>query len=557
MSEQPNKCPNCGATLKEEGNKLICPYCNYDCENESSNKKLIDTLATCVCYEKMFGSSHYKAKQHVSRAIDEFYDSHYSDCRMHLNNALRIDPDNKDAILLKSMLTKGQNGRYIDPPSSKYVKAMKVWLKNEWYKSTVFMDSLFLGNIRGIHLDLLDIRDLIKRFEESSLENKNEFLEYLYRIRKVKKIIMWFIILLIIIAAIAGAAYGAHKVKSEIKVYYYASEGGSVYIPEERTKYINYYRYSVNPGSITYATAVPDQGYQFIEWSDGLKTAQRTDKLTSNYTVTAYFSLKPYRVAYYADTGGYISGETSQSILPNKNGSTVTAIPNLGYKFSKWSDGETNATRRDMNISKTFYVTAYFERIFDGGYGTYDSPFQISNATQLINMKDYCTIDTRYTSAYYKLTRDIDLSEISNWTGIQNFTGNFNGNHHKITNLKINISSYSNNEIGLFASTSSATIGYLSVSIEFSGKLKENFSELYCGGIVGKAHNTEFGYCATYGSINISGKCNAYIGGIVGYIDTNKSTDPPYKCYNYITMDGLSENFAYSHIGNIYGYKSS
>lgn len=556
MSEQPNKCPNCGATLKKDDNRLTCPYCDYNCENESSNQNLIDTLATAYVMKKMFSSSHYKAKRHVSRAIDEFYDSHYSDCRMHLNNALRIDPDNKDAILLKSMLTKGQNGRYIDPPSSKYVKAMKVWLKNEYYKSTEYMDSLFLSNIRGIYLDLLDIRDLIKYFEESSLENKNEFLEYLYRIRKVKKIIMWFIILLIIIASIAAAAAGVHKVKSEIKVYYYASEGGTVYIPKERTRYINYYIYSVNPGSVTYATAVPDQGYQFVEWSDGLKNAQRTDKLTSNYTVTAYFSPKTYTVKYSAGNGGYISGETSQSILPNKNGSTVTAIPNLGYKFSKWSDGETNATRRDMNISKTFYVTAYFESVFDGGDGTSNSPFLISNATNLVNMKNYCDTDTKYASAYYKMTKDIDMSEIANWTGIQNFTGNFNGNYHKITNLKINISSYSNNEIGLFTSTSNATIGYLSVSIEFSGKLKESFSELYCGGIVGKAYNTRIIHCSTYGSVNIFGQCIGYVGGIVGYMQGEENYIDS-QCYSYITMNNLSENFYISHIGNIYGYKSS
>jgi hypothetical protein len=38
-------------------------------------------------------------------------------------------------------------------------------------------------------------------------------------------------------------------------------------------------------------TAVPNAGYHFVQWSDGVKTASRTDtNVTANITVTAVFA---------------------------------------------------------------------------------------------------------------------------------------------------------------------------------------------------------------------------------------------------------------------------
>lgn len=70
-----------------------------------------------------------------------------------------------------------------------------------------------------------------------------------------------------------------------------------------------------------------------------------------------------YSVSYSVTTGGYIDGETIQTISYGKSASTVTAIPYSGYIFVGWSDNRTIPTRTDTNIRSNLEITAVFERI--------------------------------------------------------------------------------------------------------------------------------------------------------------------------------------------------
>ncbi|MBN2839882.1 MAG: cell wall-binding repeat-containing protein [Coriobacteriia bacterium] len=74
--------------------------------------------------------------------------------------------------------------------------------------------------------------------------------------------------------------------------------------------------------------------------------------------LTPYFNLK-----YIAGTGGTIVGTTTQSILSGGSGTAVTAKPNTGFRFVKWSDGSTAATRTDTNIRADKTLTASFEAL--------------------------------------------------------------------------------------------------------------------------------------------------------------------------------------------------
>ena len=112
-------------------------------------------------------------------------------------------------------------------------------------------------------------------------------------------------------------------------------------------------------------TAVPSLGAEFVRWSDGVMTATRTDNSVSDNIevhaefkrVTDVFSLK-----YSAGEGGTIQGETTQEVLVNGSGTEVTAVPDEGYGFIKWSDGVTTATRTDTNITQHLSVMAEFGR---------------------------------------------------------------------------------------------------------------------------------------------------------------------------------------------------
>ncbi len=107
-------------------------------------------------------------------------------------------------------------------------------------------------------------------------------------------------------------------------------------------------------------TAVPDEGYYFICWSDGKTEATRSDIVKGNAEYTALFG-KLMTITYIAGEGGSINGEKQQQLVPGSAGSYVTAVPQKGYLFKGWSDGVTTAMRRDRDI-KDLTVTAEFEK---------------------------------------------------------------------------------------------------------------------------------------------------------------------------------------------------
>ncbi len=68
-----------------------------------------------------------------------------------------------------------------------------------------------------------------------------------------------------------------------------------------------------------------------------------------------------YDLVYIAGEGGYIDGQAEQQLESGKDGLTVVAVPYDGYEFVKWSDGRTEATRQDINITADISVTAEFK----------------------------------------------------------------------------------------------------------------------------------------------------------------------------------------------------
>ena len=114
-------------------------------------------------------------------------------------------------------------------------------------------------------------------------------------------------------------------------------------------------------GNGTAVTAVPAPGYHFTSWSDSVQTTARTETgVTSGGSYVAMFALNTYHLRYTADTGGVISGLTSQSVTYGGSGSSVTAVPIIGNHFVGWSDGVGTAKRTDLGVSADLSLTAYF-----------------------------------------------------------------------------------------------------------------------------------------------------------------------------------------------------
>ena len=128
--------------------------------------------------------------------------------------------------------------------------------------------------------------------------------------------------------------------------------------------------------STTTVTAVPNEGYRFVGWSDGVETAERIDReLKSNITVTAEFERLIYQVNY--ETNNPIYGTLIEEnekydvirikyqIVYGEDAPIVRAYVRqneLGedFVFLYWSDGVTTEERQDTNITSDLTVTAYF-----------------------------------------------------------------------------------------------------------------------------------------------------------------------------------------------------
>ena len=123
----------------------------------------------------------------------------------------------------------------------------------------------------------------------------------------------------------------------------------------------------ISPQTVNYGadgslvTAVPNVGYHFVDWSDGVFTAARTDlDVTANITVTANFAIDTFTLTYTAGAGGTIEGTSPQTVNYGADGSLVTAVPNVGYHFVDWSDGVLTAARTDLDVTANLSVTANF-----------------------------------------------------------------------------------------------------------------------------------------------------------------------------------------------------
>lgn len=118
-------------------------------------------------------------------------------------------------------------------------------------------------------------------------------------------------------------------------------------------------------------TATPNAGYQFVKWSDGNTSQTRTVTVTSNVTYTAIFEKLKHTVNLSAGEGGSVTGGGTYDYGTSV---TIKAVPNTGYHFVRWSDGNTNA-ERTLTVTANVSLTAYFEvdkinKVFSGSTNT-------------------------------------------------------------------------------------------------------------------------------------------------------------------------------------------
>ncbi len=117
-------------------------------------------------------------------------------------------------------------------------------------------------------------------------------------------------------------------------------------------------------GTSVTMTATANSGYRFLNWSDGNTSNPRTITVTANATYTANFGEQS--VTYYTITttanpsnGGTVTGGGT---YPAGSTALLTAVPNAGYEFSAWQDGNTS-NPRTITVNGNATYTANFAQV--------------------------------------------------------------------------------------------------------------------------------------------------------------------------------------------------
>ncbi len=112
-----------------------------------------------------------------------------------------------------------------------------------------------------------------------------------------------------------------------------------------------------NSGSTCTLTASPNTGYSFVRWKKGSTqvstSATYSFSVTESASYTAEFQQNSYTISASANpsAGGTVSGAGTYT---HGNSCTLTATPNTGYSFVRWTK---NGTAVSTSTSYTFTVT--------------------------------------------------------------------------------------------------------------------------------------------------------------------------------------------------------
>lgn len=127
--------------------------------------------------------------------------------------------------------------------------------------------------------------------------------------------------------------------------------------------------------------ALPAPGFLFSQWDDGVKINPRVDSdVKKDISAAAQFVASVFTVTYTPAPHGRIEGETEQEVRYGAKSTPVTAVPDDGYAFVRWSDYCDTPTRIDSGFTDNASFTAIFDRYPTLPYTqNFDDSFELPN----------------------------------------------------------------------------------------------------------------------------------------------------------------------------------
>ena len=179
--------------------------------------------------------------------------------------------------------------------------------------------------------------------------------------------------------------------------------------------------------SVAELTVVPFEGYMFSHWEDNSTDLPRYITVTEDKTVWAEAVLAPpeYTITLQGDNctlnggGTYYEGTTVE----------ISCVPNTGYYFVRWRDGNTNATRT-ITVTEDITLTAVTRAITSNileikarkGSGEYERNniiwyLDYKGGTFLWDARVYTDFDNLTTNVEISDNRVTNISKGSSWIG--------------------------------------------------------------------------------------------------------------------------------------------
>ena len=146
----------------------------------------------------------------------------------------------------------------------------------------------------------------------------------------------------------------------EIQLYLALSSDGSGNIQVDPDKDSYSYNEEVT------LTAVPDDGWEFAEWSGDLESSQNPATITmdTDKEITATFEKTHLNLIYSADGSGTIQVDPERDSYTFNEEVTLTAVPDDGWEFTEWSgDIETSQNPVTITMDTDKEITAHFNEL--------------------------------------------------------------------------------------------------------------------------------------------------------------------------------------------------
>lgn len=183
-------------------------------------------------------------------------------------------------------------------------------------------------------------------------------------------------------------------------------------------------------------------------------------------------------------------------------------------------------------------------------YNAETNTYEIGNSGQLfwfaslVNDDDtLAEFESQNQSANAVLTKDIDL-ESREWTPIKDYSGNFEGNNHTVSNLNITSGS---EKIGLFGSIKNGNVS----NIILNGSITLSNDATHIGSVIGEIDGGSVKNVASYVNIKNTDSTLVHVGGIIGSVDNGVTNIE--KCMYFGNMDIYN---SYNCIGGVVAYSS-